>query len=121
MINLYAATKSYIEDLGDFHLTLCFMDIKETEKLDLNICTSNLYGRVLKIEYWSHVDLTVAIIDIPKELSDIKEKLNKSGFTYNHEFKPHLTLCKGQTNEHDWIIGNTVLFGHTYLRLKDFK
>lgn len=46
--------------------------------------------------------------------------LNENGFTYNHEFKPHLTLCKGETNEYDWIIDNTVLFGDTYLRLKDF-
>lgn len=120
MLNLYIATKSYIEDLGDFHLTLCFMELKETSKLDLNFYTKNLHGKVAKIEYWDHVDLTVAIIDIPKDFGDIRNKLNKNGFTYNHEFKPHLTLCKGKSDEYGWIVGNTVLFGDTYLRIKDF-
>lgn len=51
MLNLYVATKAYIENLGNYHMTLCFMNLLETDKLDLNISTRNLYGKVLKIEY----------------------------------------------------------------------
>lgn len=120
MIGLYIATRSYIENLGDFHLTLCFMGMEETKKLGLNIHTSNLYGKVLRVEYWEHVDLTIAIVDIPKQLIEIKKNLEGCGFTYNHEFNPHITLCNGRTSEYDWVAGNTVLFGETYLRLKVF-
>lgn len=51
-------------------------------------------AKVTDIKYWEKADVTVALVTAPSAPIHNK-KMMELGLTYEHEFIPHITLCKG--------------------------
>ncbi|BBL19189.1 hypothetical protein KIT04_020 [Vibrio phage KIT04] len=104
------------------HITLAFMDVAETDKL--YTCNLNfLYepATVVGVEYWAHSDVTVLLIDAECLLA-ARDYLEQQGFTYDHDFIPHITVAKGnKAKDYKDYICCSVSLEHTYLRVKDFS
>lgn len=129
MLKVYVAIKAFYKGLEgktvEGHVTLAFMDIKETKAL--NFFYSNpdeLHNLpVISVEYWKDSDVTVATLKFNRALEVVKEEIETSGFTYNdYEFIPHVTLSRGnKTEEYKYLLEEKICLHHTYLRIKDFK
>lgn len=122
--DLYIAirTMSELEALDDKHLTICYMPASETSKLNFNeIMPSHVSAKVTDVLYWERVNLTVALID-SEESRRAYQVLNRSGFTYDFEFIPHVTICQGdKTSEYRGIIGEEIIIGNPYIRVRPSK
>lgn len=123
-MDLYIAlrTESNTDILNDKHLTICYMSASATTKLDVNrIMPAPVVATVSKVEYWERVNLTVALIDSP-DVHSAYEVSKTSGFTYDLEFMPHVTLgCGDITNEHQCLVGKILSIGNPYVRIKETK
>lgn len=123
-IDLYVAirTMSDIEALDDKHLTICYMTVSETSKLNVNeIIPSQVSAKVTDIVYWERVNLTVALID-SEESKSAYQMLTNNGFTYDLDFIPHVTIGKGdKTEENINLIGKEIMIGNPYIRLRSSK
>ncbi len=97
------------------HITLCFCDAKKSGKV------STLNGRgdakITSIEYWSRVNLTVALVDC--ELAHLRNKYySDNGYSYDHEFIPHLTICEGDSSkQHEHLLGHELEVVNEYVRI----
>lgn len=122
--DLYIAlrTESNTDILNDKHLTICYMSASATTKLDVNrIMPEPVVAKVSKVEYWERVNLTVAIIYSP-DVYGAHEVSKTSGFTYDLEFIPHITLGYGDTtSEHQRLVGKILSIGSPYIRIKETK
>lgn len=123
MLSLYIATEVEVPVHGDFHVTLVFMKPQETSKLFFNLVDIMVQGQfadIVRIEYWEEANVTVAILDA-EFLKDAHQTLVNKGFTYDHEFIPHITLENGNHVEYyESLIEERVYFGYSYLKIKDF-
>ncbi|NLR52117.1 hypothetical protein HG694_01245 [Citrobacter freundii] len=122
--DLYIAlrTESDTDALSDKHITVCYMSASATSKLDVNsIMPQKAKASVVDVVYWERANLTVAIIDSPEAYCAYEASM-ASGFTYDLEFIPHVTLgCGDATSEHKNLVGKTLSIGSPYIRLKQAK
>lgn len=125
-IKLYAAVvlQSQHETLDGKHITVAFSDVLPTDKLHCLQAIESLpiVAVVMAVEYWERADITVARF-VAETFEDVKGVFENAGFTYNdHEFKPHVTLDKGnKVSEYEHLVGQCVSPIDTYIRIKDFK
>lgn len=107
----------------DKHLTMCFMDAAEVKKLPMaNLET--LVCKEFKVEYWPGPDITVIVVE-DTVVNGVQKMLDECGYTYNeHEFKPHITMCKGDQAD----LVSTMLRGYSsihlttpYISVKEFN
>ena len=119
----YIATrvKSELEVMNDKHITLAFADTQATSKLEVGSLSLGVSGCITEVVYWSHVDLTVALVD-SSLLCELQTRLSAGGFKYDYEFLPHITLGKGDlTSENKNIEGNSIGFKTPYIQIKEKK
>lgn len=126
MLKLYIAVRAEIKrHEQDYHITLCHMSPKETDKLSLNMKFNSFHTYVKDVVYWKDDNVTVALIEPNDDLEQLKFYLQMQGFTYNdHEFIPHITLGRGDLVEHhkQWDIGSPVFVSMKdgiYLKIKE--
>lgn len=119
--NLYVAlrTKSDIEILNDKHVTICHMRTEPTSKLDVNsIMPEQVSAVIYDVVYWDRANITVAIISSP-EVYLAQRLLLESGFIYDLEFIPHITISTGNISRECYgLIGNGLIICDPYIRIK---
>lgn len=128
MIKLYIAVRAEIKRHDeDYHITLCHMSPKDTDKLSLNMKFNSFHTRVTDVVYWADADVTVALIEPNDDMEQLKFYLQMQGFTYNdHEFIPHITLGRGDLVElhKPWTVDSPVFVymkDGIYLKIKELK
>lgn len=126
MLKVYIAvkTESEIQKLNDRHLTLCFLDVNDTSKLDMTEL-SNCFpanGIIKDIVYWEKSNVTVALIENKDgNLYKAKKLCEDAGFSYDMEFVPHVTLGKNDlVEENSFLKDECISFASPYIRLKNF-
>lgn len=99
----------------DGHITLCFCDTEKAGKFS----TFNGKGAatVVDVEYWEHVDITVLVVDC--QVAKIRHEYYKSlGYTYDHEFIPHITVGRGDVvSDFIHLKGDRFIVGSEYARI----
>ncbi|VTP12626.1 hypothetical protein PUATCC27989T_00438 [Phytobacter ursingii] len=115
-------TESITKELNDKHLTICYMQVSPTSKLDVNyIMPSSAEAEVSSIEYWEGVNLTVAIIK-SKEAHEAYKSVSDAGFTYDLEFIPHVTIGSGDiVADCVHLVGKSLTVGNPYIRARAKK
>lgn len=94
------------------HLTMCFMDATEVKKLPMAELKT-LLCKEFKVEYWPGPDITVILVE-DTVVMGVQKMLDECGYTYNeHDFKPHITMCKGDQAD----LVNIMLQGYSSIRL----
>lgn len=78
------------------HVTVVYSKTFPKGKLRMDIDIYGTYGKITDVEVWqvNGVPYTVAIISSPQVL-DRHDYFTKLGCTYDHEYRPHITLAKG--------------------------
>lgn len=104
------------------HVTVCFMDdLSHSSSLFIDFLDVEILSTISSLEYFDKSDVTVALLDSP-ELHVIRERLEYKGFTYSHEFIPHITLGKGDIRKSNLgFIGKQVKINSPYIRFKTFN
>lgn len=128
-LSMYLAYKalpaglSKVPGLENLHVTVSFMKVQETGYLDFSKLPMNIQVEVDKLEYWPGPDITVMLVK-SETLMKVRGDLETSGFTYeDHEFKPHITLCKGDSTGLSNLIlplCRYVQLTSPYLKVKQF-
>lgn len=126
MLKVYIAvkTESEIQKLNESHLTLSFLDVNDTSKLDMTEL-SNCFpanGIVKDIVYWEKSNVTVALIENKDgNIYKAKKLCEDAGFSYDMEFIPHVTLGKNNlVEENSFLKDKCISFASPYIRLKNF-
>lgn len=78
------------------HVTLAYDEVGATSMFDINQLgiLKNAALRIKDVTYWDKADVTVAELDCER-LHVAQQTLDAAGFGYNYEFRPHVTLGKG--------------------------
>lgn len=101
------------------HITLAYGEVIPTERMYFD----EFYGLLIpmtKIEYWEHVDLTVVRMRPIQPLVNAFNDLKASGAPYEYEFKPHITLCKGnQVEKWKGLLDCTAFLSTPYIKIKE--
>lgn len=117
MANVYTAVKTYHPEYDELcgHITTSFTELsKDTPKIMLFNNGSTL-GKVTHIEYFPTGNVTVAIID-SERVNEIHADKLKMGLSYQLEFKPHITIGKGNhVDDHRHLVGAIVSIGYEYI------
>lgn len=72
---------------------------------------------VVAVEYWAKPDVTVALVE-SRHLLDRHIDLLEVGLSYEHEFRPHITLTRGDAlTEYAGCVGVQVCLGDEYVGL----
>lgn len=116
-----ARTKSKLAFLNNKHVTLAYAPVQVTDKLDVDSLSHLGAGVICKVEYWAHVDLTVALI-VSTPVLETQKALEHGGFGYDHEFIPHITIGKGDSvQQHKIAEGYSVGLHSPYIQIRKGK
>lgn len=115
MSKFTAALKVIDESAFSGHVTLCFCDANKGGKVSTNSGQDD--ATISDVVYWPHVDLTVLLVD-SEFAHDRYNYYKENGYTYDHEFIPHITVGKGDVVE-DFkrLIGFEFYLGEEYIRI----
>lgn len=114
---VYTATKTHSTNQAELngHITTSFTAVKKgLPKLHtLNQKTEIAF--VTEIEYFPGADVTVARVG--SDTAWVAFLYYKElGLEYEHEFKPHITLCKGNyVTLYRHLVGESVIIGDSYI------
>lgn len=118
---------SDIRCLQDKHVTIAYNDIdKSTGRLDMvKLATmANCMAVIDDIEYWEGADVTVAVLTSPNAVKAHKLCV-ESGYRYNYEFRPHVTLSPGDVSKdaslREELIGRHIQLGNPYIKIVGSK
>lgn len=102
----------------DHHITLSFMELKDSSKLP-KVRTTNETSlcKVVSVEYWEEPNITVAVVE-SEFVRERHEYYTENGYTYNHEFIPHFTLGSGDLiGQFGFIRDKEFAVGEEYFRI----
>lgn len=107
-------TKSRNYEALNGHITTSFMNVAgKMPKIRTHVTES--VATVTAIEHFKEADVTVAIVDCWLAHRD-RERYEAIGLTYEHEFIPHITICKGnKVDDHQVLIGKHAYVGSEYI------
>ena len=109
------ATHSTGVDVLNGHVTTSFTPLNgDTPKLKTQNTRAEV-AYVSRVEYFPKADVTVALVESETAWEDY-DYYQRIGFTYDHEFRPHITLRKGDcVKEYEHLAGELVVMGEAYI------
>ncbi|MGL5014332.1 MAG: hypothetical protein ACRC6V_08605 [Bacteroidales bacterium] len=114
---VYTAIATHSTSMDELigHITTSFTKVKKGLPKLKTLNTKAEVAFVTDIEYLKGGDVTVARIFSDTAWADFLY-YQELGLEYEYEFKPHITLCKGNhADKYNHLIGESVIMGEAYI------
>lgn len=106
------------------HVTMAYGNIQATSRLTFKTMPT-IACHVVDVLYWDKADLTVIVVGNKNDmLHKVQGELEAAGFTYDHQFEPHITIGKGDiVDVVRAMLGNqsSVLLCNPFIQIKERK